>query len=112
MSRSRTQSLPRTEHQFDGAAQEVSNEIVRLTADDLSEECNRQAAELRAAPAETQRLFTEFRRKLATGEAVSRALAKLAEALCFSGRITITFHQGKITKTVLEESYFRGHVAM
>jgi len=45
------------------------------------------------------------------GEALSRAAAKLAEALRFSGRITITFHQGKMTKTVLEELYISGRPA-
>jgi len=53
-------------------------------------------------------LVTEFRRKLACGEALSRALLRLAEALRFSGRITVTFHQGHVTKTVLEEAYLRG----
>jgi hypothetical protein len=53
-------------------------------------------------------LVTEFRRKLACGEALSRALLRLAEALRFSGRITVTFHQGHMTKTVLEEAYWRG----
>lgn len=82
----------------------------RATADEWSEEANRQAAALesrKTAPAETG-IFAEFRRKLAVGEGVSRALARLAEALRFSGRITITFHQGKVTKTVLEELYIRG----
>jgi hypothetical protein len=51
-------------------------------------------------------IFIEFRRKLASGEAFSRALVKLAEALRFTGRITISFHQGHVTKTVMEESYF------
>ena len=89
-----------------------SGELARSTPDDWTEESSRQARALRAAAAEPQRLFAEFRRKLATGEVVSRAMEKLAEALRFSGRITITFHQGKVTKTVLEESYFRGRTAM
>jgi len=89
-----------------------SGEQARSSADDWAEESSRQARTLRAAPAEPQRLFAEFRRKLATGEVVSRAMEKLAEALRFSGRITITFHQGKVTKTVLEESYFRGRASM
>ena len=80
----------------------------RCSQDDWSEESSRQAAELAAHPPEPQRIFAEFRRKLATGEALSRAMARLAEALRFSGRITITLHQGKVTKTVLEESYFGG----
>ena len=80
----------------------------RCTQDDWAEESSRQAAALAAHPPEPQHLFAEFRRKLACGEALSRAMARLAEALRFSGRITITFHQGKVTKTLLEESYFGG----
>ena len=76
--------------------------------DEWREECSRQVAALATHPPEPQHLFAEFRRKLATGEALSRALARLAEALRFSGRITISLHQGKVTKTVLEESYFGG----
>lgn len=83
----------------------------RCTADDWSEEVCRQASDLareeRSRPAQAG-LFAEFRRKLAMGEALSRAAAKLVEALRFSGRITITFHQGKVTKTVLEELYISG----
>lgn len=77
----------------------------RSSADDWTEESNRQAAQLArgdAAPAEAG-LFTEFRRKLAMGEALSRAFARLAAALRFSGRITVSFHQGRVTKTVFEE---------
>ena len=79
------------------------------SADEWTEESSRQAAVLAggpAAPAEMG-IFAEFRRKLALGEALSRAVAKLAEALRFSGRITISFHQGRITKTVLEELHIR-----
>lgn len=61
-----------------------------------------------SAPLAPAGLLTEFRRKLACGEALSRALLRLAEALRFSGRITLTFHQGHLTKTVLEEAYLRG----
>lgn len=69
-------------------------------------ELARQAA---AAPHESGTgLFAEFRRKLASGEALSRAVARLAEALRFTGRVTLSFHQGRLTKAVLEESYFPG----
>lgn len=81
----------------------------RSAADDWTEESSRQAAVLadgEAAPAEAG-IFAEFRRKLAMGEALSRAVAKLAEALRFSGRITVSFHQGRITKTVVEELHIR-----
>jgi hypothetical protein len=76
--------------------------------EDWAEEAGRTAAAVAAADAGFQRMFAEFRRKLALGEALARAFEKLAEALRFSGRITLTFHQGKLTKTLLEEAYFRG----
>jgi len=75
---------------------------------DWTEEAGRTAEAAAAAIAVPQELFAEFRRKLALGEALARAFEKLAEALHFSGRITLTFHQGRLTKTVLEEAYFRG----
>jgi len=85
-----------------------SSEPTRSSADDWTEESSRQTRALRTAGADPLNVFTEFRRKLATGEFVSRAAAKLAEALRFTGRVTLTFHQGRLTKTVLEESYFKG----
>jgi hypothetical protein len=71
------------------------------------EESSRQAQRLADAPLQGPSLFVEFRRKLAGGEALARSLERLAEALQFSGRITITFHQGKVTKMMFEESYYR-----
>lgn len=85
-----------------------AGESLRSTADDYQEHASQEAQALCALPAKPQELFSQFRRKLAAGETVSRATEKLAEALRFSGRITLTFHQGKITKTILEEAYFRG----
>jgi hypothetical protein len=81
----------------------------RATADDWTEETNSQAGVLSggATSPAASGLYLEFRRKLAMGEALSRAVAKLAEALRFSGRITISFHQGRITKTVIEELHVR-----
>jgi hypothetical protein len=78
----------------------------RSAADDWREEAIRQARQLETAACEPVSEFNEFRRKLAMGELLSRSAEKLAFALRFSGRITITFHQGRITKTVLEEAYF------
>ena len=75
---------------------------------DWAEEAGRTAEAAEAASSGPHTLFAEFRRKLALGEALARAFEKLAEALHFSGRVTLTFHQGKLTKTVLEEAYFRG----
>jgi len=86
--------------------------VCRNSQDERTEECGIQTAALAAQPPEAQNLFEGFRRKLATGEALSRALTRLAEALRFTGRITITLHQGKITKTVLEESYFGGQMKL
>lgn len=80
----------------------------RNTADDWSEEAARQAqAQSRISRDGEQSTYSEFRRKLAGGELLSRAAEKLAAALRFSGRITITFHQGRMTKTVMEEAYFK-----
>ena len=87
-------------------------EMARSSSDDWSEESSRQARTLASSSPDPQRLFAEFRRKLAAAEVLSKALAKLAEALRFSGRITITLHQGKVTKTTLEESYFGGRATM
>ncbi len=82
------------------------------TAEAWQEESSRQARRLTSTAMQGPSLFAEFRRKLACGETLSRALERLAEALRFSGRLTVTFHQGKITKTVLEESYYRGKADM
>ena len=78
------------------------------TADAWAEESSRQAAVLaRGEAAPEAGLFAEFRRKLAGGEALSRAFTRLAGALRFSGRITVSFHQGRVTKTVCEELHIR-----
>ena len=83
-----------------------SGEAERLSADDWAEETNLQAQRLEQGGVASLGFFGEFRRKLACGEVISKAAEKLAEAIRFSGRITVTFHQGKLTKTVLEEAYF------
>ncbi len=95
--------------------EKVEEAAGRTSADEWAEEAMRQSAALAAGDAraaEGQRLFNEFRRKVATGESMSAAAERIAAALRFCGRITITFHQGKVTKTVLEESYFKGGGAM
>jgi hypothetical protein len=81
---------------------------ISASAEDWREESSRQAQRLADAPVQGPSLFSEFRRKLAGGETLARSLERLAEALSFSGRITVSFHQGKVTKTLLEESYYRG----
>jgi len=87
-------------------------EITRLTADDWAEESSRQAQKLEQAKMESDGVYGEFRRKLARGEVISASAEKLAAAVRFSGRITLTFHQGKLTKTVSEEAYYGGHRTM
>jgi hypothetical protein len=81
---------------------------LHATADDWRDHLDQEAAARASQPVASLGLFAEFRRKLAAGEVLARALARLAEALRFTGRITISFHQGRVTKTVLEESYFGG----
>ena len=85
-----------------------AGEMERLSADDWAEECDRQGRRLQQVAVASDGAYGEFRRKLASGELVSRAVEKLAEAIRFSGRLTVTFHQGKLTKTVLEEAYYGG----
>lgn len=81
------------------------------TPQDAQEEVSRQVKAQMETPVEF-RLFSEFRRKAALHEVLNKALEKLAQALRFSGRITITFHQGKIIKTTLKEAYYRGRPAL
>jgi hypothetical protein len=81
---------------------------LQATADDWRDHLNQEAAQQASQPLAMGSIFAEFRRKMAAGEVLARALARLAEGLRFTGRITISFHQGRVTKTVLEESYFGG----
>jgi hypothetical protein len=83
-------------------------DTLHATADDWREHLQQEAS-VQASQTAAAGIFAEFRRKMACGEVLSRALARLAEALRFTGRITISFHQGRVTKTVLEELYFGGH---
>lgn len=90
------------------SAERIVAEPVSGCAEAWREESSRQAQQLADSPLQGPSLFAEFRRKLAGGEILSRAIEKLAAALRFSGRITVTFHQGRWSKTVMEESHFRG----
>ena len=76
------------------------------TPRDRDEAAAREVRALQQAPPE-MRIFSEFRRKAALYEVLSKAFESLAQALRFSGRITLTFHQGKITKVALKEAYYR-----
>jgi len=78
--------------------------------DDSREETRRQVAAL-AASAPEFRMFGEFRRKVALFEILNKALETLAQALRFSGRLTVSFHQGRITKVSLKEAHYRNHAA-
>ena len=80
------------------------------TPHDAQEDASRQVKAMQEPPPEF-RLFSEFRRKAATHEVLSKALEKLAQALRFSGRITVTFHQGRVIKTTLKEAYYRSRSA-
>ena len=91
---------------------EAARGPARLTADDWAEESGRQARELEHARLESDGVYGEFRRKLARGEVMSASAEKLTAAVRFSGRITLTFHQGKLTKTILEEAHYGGRKTM
>jgi hypothetical protein len=86
---------------------EESADAARCAADEWQEAVALQAEGRRrnSEQGNVAGVVSEFRRKLANGEAFSRALVKLAEALRFTGRITVSFHQGGISKTTLEESF-------
>jgi hypothetical protein len=101
MPATRPAALPRT---ILAAAAAAEDSQARDSLDDWMEEADSQARALRAAPP-AGGPFEQFRTKLAAGEALSRSAEKLAAAVRFTGRVTISFHQGRITKTVLEESY-------
>ncbi len=78
--------------------------------DDAREEVRRQTQALLSSPPEF-RLFSEFRRKAALFEILNKAFQTLAEALRFSGRLTVCFHQGRITKVSVKEAYYRNQAA-
>lgn len=90
----------------DASAPLFSDSDLPECPDDHREECSRETRALAAAVPEL-RIFSEFRRKAALFEVLNRAFQSLAEALRFSGRITVCFHQGKITKVALKEAYYR-----
>lgn len=52
-------------------------------------------------------LFLEFRRKIQASEVLSSATEKLAQALGFTGRLTIVIQNGQVLKSGYEEGYFR-----
>lgn len=50
--------------------------------------------------------FLELRRKIKEAEVLNAALAKLAEAVRFSGRISVVLQNGRVLKAGYEEGYF------
>lgn len=84
-------------------------DAARDSLDDWMEQADEEARRLRTALPGSA--FEQFRSKLAAGEALSRSTEKLAAAVRFTGRLMISFHQGRVTKTVLEESYSTNRVS-
>ncbi len=54
-------------------------------------------------PAESS--FLEFRRKVREAEVLSAAMARLLNALCFTGRPSVVVQNGKRLKSGYEEGY-------
>lgn len=52
-------------------------------------------------------LFLQFRHKVQASELLSAATEKLAQALGFTGRLTIVLQNGQVLKSGYEEGYFR-----
>lgn len=50
--------------------------------------------------------FTEFRRKVRSGEVLSSSTMRLTESLHFTGRVTVVFQNGRVLKSGYEEGYF------
>ena len=59
-----------------------------------------------ASPAEQERQFTEFRRKVRESELLSAALERLLLALRFTGRLSVVVQNGHVLKSGYEEGYF------
>jgi len=59
-----------------------------------------------APPAEQERQFTEFRRKVRESELLSAALERLLLALRFTGRLSVVVQNGHVLKSGYEEGYF------
>jgi hypothetical protein len=59
------------------------------------------------AAAELGEMFLLFRRKVQGSELLSAATEKIAQALGFTGKITIVLQNGQILKSGYEEGYFR-----
>lgn len=57
--------------------------------------------------AENGNLFLQFRRKVQASDVLSAATQKLAQALGFTGKLTIVLQNGQVLKTGYEEGYFR-----
>ena len=56
---------------------------------------------------DSERAFTEFRRKVRNSELLSAAIEKLLRSLRYTGKLTVIVQNGTILKTGYEEGYFR-----
>jgi hypothetical protein len=54
-----------------------------------------------------ERSFAEFRRKVRAAEVLSAAMARLLQALRFTGRLSVVVQNGEVLKSGYEEGYFR-----
>jgi hypothetical protein len=61
---------------------------------------------MEAGPAEEERQFSEFRRKVRESELLSAAMERLLLALRFTGRLSVVVQNGRILKSGYEEGYF------
>ncbi len=57
-------------------------------------------------PAEQDRLFAEFRRKVRDSELLSASMERLLASLHFSGRLSVVLQNGRVLKSGYEEGYF------
>ncbi len=58
------------------------------------------------APAENERAFMEFRRKVREAEVLSAAMERLLASIRFSGRLSVVVQNGRVLKSGYEEGYF------
>ena len=56
---------------------------------------------------EEERRFAEFRRKVRSAEVLSTSIARLLQALHFTGRLCVVVQNGQVLKSGYEEGYFR-----
>ncbi len=57
-------------------------------------------------PEPDDKKFSEFRRKVREAEVLSSSMARLLQALNFTGRISVIVQNGRVLKSGYEEGYF------